>query len=606
MNSLGKLAVAALAFVLSAVLGAQVSGATFTSATGHLAQVTSATDWMPPTVSVTSPGATIAGTVSVAAPATDEFGSGVASVQIQYSPADQNSWVTLCTDAVAPYSCSWATAQVADGRYDLRATATDNAGFTTTSALVGTRVANNFGVVLGDVPAVVKGQVQLTAALASAGTSTASYLYFEYTLTGTTSWVAVPGCGKQATAGTLTTRTCTWSTTGSATYDLRAVAVVGASTVYDVQAGVLVDNIAPAGTLDVPAGPLRGLVSLTSPDAADGEEGSGVASVEFQYRPTGTSSWSTCGVSNEEPWSCVFNSSSVADGSVDFRAVITDFAGNTTVTATVVRTVDNTVSTVSVSSPASGATVRGTVTVTASASSTRGITSVRLDASSDNGLSWLPICTDTTAPWSCAWDTSGSIGSRPFLLRAVMVESNGAFTTSASVPVTVDNSPLKGMDVQVVNGGTLGAVNRGDSLVLTYSGPVNLSTIKLGWSGASTPVSLTLRDKGVVGSLVGSFDRFDVTDANLGQIGLAQNQIRGGKSVSFTGSTMVASTATVGGVQVTVVTVSLGTPSATKDLVKSTGSGTARWVPSALALSPLGAPCSTALVLESGSLDRDL
>lgn len=606
MRTLVKFAVAALAVMLSAVLGVQVSGATFSLSTGHTVQVRANADWMPPTVSVNSPGAALVGTATVSATASDVDGSGIASVQLQYSAADQNAWLTLCTDNDAPYSCTWATPQVADGRYDLRAIATDNAGFTTTSAVVGVRVANNFGVVLNDVSLVVKGQVQLSATLANAGSTRASYLWFESAPTGTTTWSPVPGCGKQPTAGSLTTRTCAWTTTGNQTYDLRAVAVVGASTVSDVQVGVTVDNVAPAGTLTVPSGPLRGLVTISTGDVDDGEEGSGIASVEFQHRATGTAGWTVCGVSTGDPWSCNLNSTTVPDGSRDFRAVITDHAGNSTTTATVMRTIDNSVSTVSVAAPAAGATVKGTVTVTASANSTRGITSVRLDASRDNGQTWLPICTDTAAPWSCAWDTTATIGNTPYLLRAVMLELDGAVTTSASVAITVDNSPLKGLDVQALNSGVLGKVNRDDRIVLTYSGLVDLTTIKAGWNGSSTSVSVNLRDRAVAGSAVGNYDRFDFSGANLGQVGLVQDLVRAGKSMSMSGSTMVATTETVAGVQVTVVTVTLGIPGSNGQLLASTASGVARWAPSASALSPLGVACSPALVLESGALDRDL
>lgn len=607
MNSLIKLAVAALAVMLSAVLGVQVSGATFVATSGNPVQVNAATDWVPPAVSVVSPGATVAGTAVVSATASDTPGSGVASVQLQYSVADQNAWITLCTDTTAPYSCSWATPQVPDGRYDLRAIATDNVGFTTTSAIVVTRVANNFSIVLADLPLVVKGDVQLTANLVSVGTSTASHLWFEYAPTGTTNWTAVPLCGKQLLAGSFTSRTCTWLTIGNATYDLRAVAIIGASTVNDVRTGITVDNVAPSGTITVPSSPVRGPITLTSTDAGDGDEGSGVASVEFQYRRTLSLTWDSCGVAHEDPFTCTLDTATLANASHDFRAVITDHAGNVTVSLVVIRTVDNTVSTVSISAPSSGAVVKGNaVVVSASANSTRGITSVRLDASRDNGQTWLPICTDTAAPWSCTWDTTMITGSTPHLLRAVMLESDGTVTTSASVAITVDNSPLKGLDVQAYNSGTLGTINRNDSIVLTYSGLVDLTTIRAGWNGSSTSVNPTLRDQAVAGSQVGNFDRFDFSDANLGQVGLAQDQIRSGRSTTFTGSTMAASTATVGGVQVTVVTLTLGTPGNSGQLRSSTLTGTTRWAPSTLVRTPQGVACSSALVLESGTLDRDL
>ena len=52
------------------------------------------------------------------------------------------SWTTLCTDNSAPYTCTWNTALLADGSYELRATAVDTLGRSTISATVSVRVDN--------------------------------------------------------------------------------------------------------------------------------------------------------------------------------------------------------------------------------------------------------------------------------------------------------------------------------------------------------------------------------------------------------------------------------------------------------------------------------
>ena len=111
------------------------SCASFTSTTFTWATVGAAADYHPPTVAVTSPGTTVAGTVTVTATASDSA-SGVASVRLEHAAVGSASWTTLCTDTTAPYSCSWNTTLVADGDYRLRARATDVAGFSATSAEV--------------------------------------------------------------------------------------------------------------------------------------------------------------------------------------------------------------------------------------------------------------------------------------------------------------------------------------------------------------------------------------------------------------------------------------------------------------------------------------
>ena len=60
----------------------------------------------------------------------------------QTSPAGANTWTTVCTDNVTPYGCSWDTTGVADGLRDIRAVATDTAGYSRTSTVTNRRVDN--------------------------------------------------------------------------------------------------------------------------------------------------------------------------------------------------------------------------------------------------------------------------------------------------------------------------------------------------------------------------------------------------------------------------------------------------------------------------------
>ena len=95
----------------------------------------------PSTATLTDPGATLRGSVALSGTAVDA-GSGVASWAVQYRlPA--GAWATACSDATSPYACSWATAAVADGTYELRALVTDVAGNTTTSAALTNRRVDN-------------------------------------------------------------------------------------------------------------------------------------------------------------------------------------------------------------------------------------------------------------------------------------------------------------------------------------------------------------------------------------------------------------------------------------------------------------------------------
>jgi hypothetical protein len=92
-------------------------------------------------LTLNDPGSPLRGTVTVSASASDP--AGVASVAIQRKATSGSTWTTICTDATSSYSCSWNTAALADGSYDLRATATDSLGRQTTSATITARVVDN-------------------------------------------------------------------------------------------------------------------------------------------------------------------------------------------------------------------------------------------------------------------------------------------------------------------------------------------------------------------------------------------------------------------------------------------------------------------------------
>lgn len=92
-------------------------------------------------VTLTTPSTYLRGTVTLAATATTN--GTIASVKIQRSIAGAAGWSDICTDTSSPYTCSFATAQVADGTYDLRAVVTDSEGRATASPVVANRIVDN-------------------------------------------------------------------------------------------------------------------------------------------------------------------------------------------------------------------------------------------------------------------------------------------------------------------------------------------------------------------------------------------------------------------------------------------------------------------------------
>src|SRR5205823_4026665 len=93
---------------------------------------------------------------------------------------------------------------------------------------------------------------------------------------------------------------------------------------------------------------------------------------------------------------------------------------------------DITPPTTSITSPANGATVSGTTTVTASASDNVGVTKVEFYL--DGALQ----LTDTTAPYSCSWNTTTATNASHSLTSTAYDAANNN-ATSTVVNVTVNN-----------------------------------------------------------------------------------------------------------------------------------------------------------------------
>lgn len=107
------------------------------TATAPAVSVTVANDSVAPAVALTAPaaGATVSGTVNLAADATDA--GGIAGVQFRLDGAPLGT-----EDTTAPYGTAWNTAAAANGAHTLTAVARDRSGNATTSAPVAVTVAN--------------------------------------------------------------------------------------------------------------------------------------------------------------------------------------------------------------------------------------------------------------------------------------------------------------------------------------------------------------------------------------------------------------------------------------------------------------------------------
>ena len=233
-----------------------------------------------------------------------------------------------------------------------------------------------------------------------------------------------------------------------------------------------VDNTAPAGSITIPADG----ATVGGPSVALGgsysDAGSGVASVTYELRPTGSGSWTAIATSTSAPSGATWDATTLPSGSYDLRPVITDRAGNTFTGATITVTVDVTAPTVVLSNP--GATIAGTVTLDATVTGS-GAAQVVFAWSPAGGASWTTIATDTSSPWSVAFDTT-KLTDGLYDLRATVSDTLGNTSSDIVAGIRVDNTAPRVVSSTPAEGLTLSAA----------------SGIELVTSEPATPVGVTL------------------------------------------------------------------------------------------------------------------
>jgi glucose/arabinose dehydrogenase/PKD repeat protein len=166
--------------------------------------------------------------------------------------------------------------------------------------------------------------------------------------------------------------------------------------------------------------------------------------------------------------------SGLAPGTHTFQVRATDVAGNVDPTPAsqtwTVTAPDTTPPTVAVTAPTAGATVTGTATLSANASDNVAVSKV------DFLVNGSVVGTDTTAPYSIAWNST-AVANGPATITARATDSSTNATTSAGVGVTIANGTAGGTNL-VTNGSFEGSLT--------------------GWGGYQS--TLSLANDGAVGA----------------------------------------------------------------------------------------------------------
>ena len=283
-------------------------------------------------------------------------------------------------------------------------------------------------------------------------------------------------------------------------------------------------------------------------------------------------------------------------------AVATDGVGNSATSTVAGRVVDNTPRTITLADP--GSLLSGTVTLEATASAPGGATSVAIQRSPAGANQWTTICTDSSAPYTCSWNTQQA-GDGLYDLRAVMTDGQGTLPSATIASRRVANVQLAAADVQAFNrGGQVGRPDAGDQVVYTFNREVDLTSIIAGWDGSDATVVASMRAPFLAGDSILTIDQAPA----LGSVDLGARYNRTislfNRDISYAGSTLAAPVETgAGGVRYTVVTLTLGGHSSAA--LQLSTAATMTWSPTSSLRDPSGRAASTADAMESGARDVD-
>jgi len=399
--------------------------------------VTVVNDTTAPTVALTSPasGATLSGTVAIAASASDNV--GVSRVEFYANGS------LLSASNVAPYSYSWNTAGVSNGSYTLSARAYDSAGNVRNSSSVSVVVNNTAAVggttaVFGNsADANYTGTVEDTFldlnSTANAGSATlntytwpaskpANAIMMKWNLS------ALPANAQIQSA---TLYLYMNGTGGDSLYEIPVHKVINKTPVLSNSNGYTYDGTnawtpssVPYNSIPLAQSDIGAAVDAPQIDTTYGYKSWNVTSMvqEWVANPAGNlglvlnSSAKATSDSNR-----TFASSEAADAGQRPRLVVTYVLAS-----------DITAPSVVISSPASGATVSGTVSVSASASDSVGVSKV------DFYLNGALVSTDSSSPYSYNWDTT-TLSNGSYSLSAKAYDAAGNVGETGNTTVTVSN-----------------------------------------------------------------------------------------------------------------------------------------------------------------------
>jgi hypothetical protein len=476
-------------------------------------------DSTPPDPGASDPGNYLRGTVTLTAnPDTGgPGGAEVTEVEFQVKPTSDSTWTSLGVDTTGagnpPYTAMWATTPAEDGSWDLRFIVRDEAGNENVADLPSKIVDNTAptGALASPLSgSTVSGSVTLGVS-ANDANPIASVEYFV-------------GGGSAGTSSSAPFQQA-WDSAsgGDGPVSIHAVITDMAGNSHTTGGvTVTVDNFAPTITLSALAPFVSGTVGLSATASGD------TTQVTFERRPAGGGGWTTIGTSLGGPWSASFDTTAVGDGNYEVRAIAVDAGANSGTSNVVTTRVDNTSPTGLLTQPGDGAIVGGSVALAATASdpaSGSGVAGVVWQARTGGG-GFADVASDSSAPYSAAWDVSG-LPSGPYDLQLVVTDAAGNSFTTAFISVDVDATPpgvtLDDPGSPLSGNAALSASTTGDATAVTFArSPAGAASWTALGTDGSAPYTASFDTTSVADGL---YDlRATVTDA----VGNTNESVRAG------------------------------------------------------------------------------
>jgi Bacterial Ig-like domain/Bacterial Ig domain/Calcineurin-like phosphoesterase len=442
------------------------------NATGHTYDVafddvivTTPADTTPPSVTLTAPvnGATVGGTVTLAATANDNMGVDHVDFLVGTSVVGSVS--------TAPYSISWNS--TGDGTATITARAVDLANNAATSAAATVTVDNTAP------------DTTITAAPATLTNSASASFSFTSTEASSTFACSLDGA---AFSTCISPASYTGLGNGSHTFQVRATDGAGNTDGTPANQTWTVDTILPTVTSTIPVSGANGVSPAADITAVFSEamnattittstftvkikQGNNppIAAVVTYDAATRTATLNpNANLSNNITYTVTVKGGISGVKDLAGNALLNDLNWNFTTGA-----LDLTPPTVTLTAPTNGAAVSGTVTLSANASDNVAVNHV--DFLVNNSV----VATDTTSPYSVSWN-SASIADGSATITARAVDNASNTTTSTGSTVTVNNTTVD----TTITAGPSGSVNS-TSASFSFTATVVGSTFACSLDGAA-------------------------------------------------------------------------------------------------------------------------